>query len=140
MQDRCATKRDRWALGARAQQHRQHPEKHIVAQDHIGGKILQHLPQAHILGREQVDEESFHGNAQPFIARRNFCQFRREACDVSEVSIRVPRKCAKLRAGALDAISQPASGQHDQFVTLSHQHMADREQRIDMAGCRRRNH
>jgi hypothetical protein len=90
-----------------------------------------------MLSSDQVDKDSFHGNAQPFMARRQFCQFRCEGRHIAEVVIRAPRECPKLRA---DTASQSTSGQHDQFVTLNHQDIADRQQRIDMAGCGRRSH
>jgi hypothetical protein len=77
VQERCAAENDRWALGTRPEQHRQHAKEHVVSDNDVGRELLQNLLQTLVLRGNAVDEETLQRNAQPFQAGRNLLQLRR---------------------------------------------------------------
>lgn len=56
VQEERAAENDGRALGARSEQHRQHPEHRVVADDHVGWEFPQNHLQALVLRGDAVDE------------------------------------------------------------------------------------
>ena len=125
-------------LRSRSEQHRQHPEQHVVADDDFGREILQHLLHALVLSGNGIDEYPLHGNAEPFQPRRNGFQFRSHRREVAQIEIRAGRKGVKPCADAFDRAAQGAAGQKGDLVAFVDQEASDRKQRIEMAGGRGR--
>ena len=133
VQKRRAAKRDGKAFRARSEQHRQHPEEHVVADDDVGREAPQHLLQALVLGRKGVDEHALQCDAQPVRPRSHALQLGSHRADVTQIEVRALGKGVEFRPDGFDAAAQNAARQKGEFVAFGDQDASDREQRIEMA-------
>ncbi len=106
VQERRAAQRNRRPLRPRPEQHRQHSEQHIIADNDVGWEVLQHLLHALVLGRNGIDEHPLHGNAEPFQSRRNGFQFGSHRREITQIKVRAGRKRVKGRADAFNRAAQ----------------------------------
>jgi hypothetical protein len=138
MQKRCAAENERRPFRARSQQHRQDVEKHVVADDDIGSKPVQRLPQTLILGRDSLDKNALAGDTQPLRPRRDAFEFGDPREDILRIEVRGRRERKKFGSAALDANAEGAARQKSNLVTFGAQNARDRKQRIEMARRGRR--
>ena len=89
VQKRCAAKNDGRSFRTWAEQHRQHAEKHIVADDDVGREVLQSVMKAIVLGCDIVDEQPLNGDAYPFRSGRNGFECRSAREDIIRIEIRI---------------------------------------------------
>ena len=109
VQNRCAAKNNGGPFRARSQQHRQHAENHVVADDDVGREVPQNLLQALVLRGDGVDEQALYRDAQPFRPRSYVFQLGHHRGDVSQIEIRARGKGAKFCPYAFDALAQSAA-------------------------------
>ena len=124
---RCAAKNDGRSFRARAEQHRQHAEKHVVADDDIGREVLQSVLQALVLRLDTVDKEPLQGDAYPFRSGRNGPECRSPREDIIRVEIRIRGQRAEFRSAAFDPAAQCGPGQAGDLVAFTHQDARDRK-------------
>src|SRR5258708_519058 len=89
VQKRCAAKYDGRSFRTWAKQHRQHAEKHIVADYDVGREVLQSVLQAIVLGLDTVDEQPLNGDTYPFRSGRNGLECRSPREDIIRIEIRI---------------------------------------------------
>src|SRR6202022_3559947 len=65
VQNRCAAKNNGGPFRARSEQHRQHAENHIVADDDFGREVPQNLPQAILLSWEGAEKKAPYRTPNP---------------------------------------------------------------------------
>ncbi|MET3341531.1 hypothetical protein ABIF52_001912 [Bradyrhizobium japonicum] len=138
MQERGAAERDGGPLRARSEQHREHAEQHVVADDDIGRELLQRLQQPLVLGRNGVDEDALAGHAEPLQPRRDGLEFGDPREDVVRIEVRALGKGKELDAAGLDAGAKGGAGHESNLMTLGDQDLRDCQHRIEMTRRRRR--
>src|SRR6185369_9710535 len=134
VQKRCPAKNDRRSFRTWAEQHRQHAEKHIVADDEVGREVLQSVLQAIVLGSDIVDKQSLDGDAYPFRSGRNGLEGRSPREHIVRIEIRIRGERTEFRSAAFDPATQCGPGQAGDLVAFSHQDARDCKQRIEMTG------
>ncbi len=138
VQERRAAEHDRRPFRPRPEQHRQHAEQHVVANDDVGRETLQNLLQTLMLRGDDINEHALHDGAQQVRPRRHSCQFGEDRIEGAQIQVGIRRKRVEFRADAFDAIAQDAARQEADIVAFVDQDVSDCKQRIEMARRGRR--
>ncbi len=138
VQERSAAEHDWRPFRLRPEQHRQHAEQHVIADDDVGRETLQNLLQTLMLRGDGIDEHALHDGAQPIRPRCHGCQFGEHRIEGAQIEVGTRGKRVEFRADAFDAIAQDAARQEADIVAFSDQDVSDCKQRIEMARRGRR--